>query len=959
MIPASGPQVLRRTYRVALINARSILSKWDELVHWASTASCDIIAVTETWLHADVADSELCLLGYNLYRQDRMASRYGGVMLYVRNTIQSRFLAGYAQDQVHCEQLWCSVQCMGGPKTTLGVFYRSPDNQDLSWIPCWERFTGQPRVCVLGDFNCPNVDWQTLTCPSTAKPVEWFLLRHSVRLQLTQYVLGCTRHECGQRSSCLDLVLTTPSVTPGRVRLLEPLGGSDHAIVHAEIPADGVIPHEVQQVRNFWKTDLVALKAQAAALDWDKPDQVSADEVWDTLCSNLQKLIVEHVPLKKPGRLLKKPPWFDREVLALLARRKRAWNAFRAQGDNLSHGKYKEVRNRCKALIRLKKSRYECELLSNAATQPERVYAYVNRRRKVQQNVPVLLDDDGTEAVLDDTKANLLADHFHSVYTPSSDVLAYVCEETPSNDVANTIEDVMFSMSDVQSALERLDVQKAPGPDGMHPVILKSLAIELAPVIYKLFRLSLDTAQLPSDWKAGVIRPFPKPGDRSNPDNYRPVCMTSILVKVLERFVRAAIDRHLLKAPLALPCQHGFVRDRSCTTNLLMARELWCEARNRRHPVHAVFVDFSKAFDRVDHGILLQKLHACGIRGKIIRWVAAYLSGRSWQVRLNNSLSSVRLSTSGVPQGSVLGPRLFTIYVSDLPSQLTSHCLLYADDLKIWREVQSAQDPEELQLDLDRLQDWAARNNLPVNPKKCCTMHIGGQGPPREYHIHGVTLNVASSVKDLGVITSDDLKTRQHTSKARAAGLKMLWALKRSFTNWSPAVFTLLHKTFIRPVMEYGAPAYFPCTKGEANSLEAVQRLGTRMVPELRGLTYSDRCLSLGLFTLRYRRTRADLIFIYRVMVRRDFPEFEGLFPRLLDSRTRGHDLRIKVTRTDNLPHVYRLSRRAIADWNRLPEEAVHATTITAFKMKMDAAFASADFNIDGALQVAPKRRSA
>ena len=187
----------------------------------------------------------------------------------------------------------------------------------------------------------------------------------------------------------------------------------------------------------------------------------------------------------------------------------------------------------------------------------------------------------------------------------------------------------------------------------------------------------------------------------------------------------------------------------------------------------------------------------------------------------------------------------------------------------------------------------------------------------------------------------------------------MLWALKRSFTNWSPAVFTLLHKTFIRPVMEYGAPAYFPCTKGEANSLEAVQRLGTRMVPELRGLTYSDRCLSLGLFTLRYRRTRADLIFIYRVLVRRDFPEFEGLFPRLLDSRTRGHDIRIKVTRTDNLPHVYRLSRRAIADWNRLPEEAVHATTITTFKMKMDAAFASADYNIDGALQVAPKRRSA
>ena len=220
--------------------------------------------------------------------------------------------------------------------------------------------------------------------------------------------------------------------------------------------------------------------------------------------------------------------------------------------------------------------------MSNAATQPKRVYAYVNRRRKVQQNVPVLLDDHGTEAVLDDTKANLLADHFHSVYTPSSDVLAYVCDETPSNDVANTIEDVMFSMSDVQSALERLDVQKAPGPDGMHPVILKSLAIELAPVIYKLFRLSLDTAQLPSDWKAGVIRPFPKPGDRSNPDNYRPVCMTSILVKVFSRHRWPCHANMVLLGTVPAPLTYSWPVNygvKHATVDILCTRCSWTSAK--------------------------------------------------------------------------------------------------------------------------------------------------------------------------------------------------------------------------------------------------------------------------------------------------------------------------------------------------------------------------------------------
>ena len=146
----------------------------------------------------------------------------------------------------------------------------------------------------------------------------------------------------------------------------------------------------------------------------------------------------------------------------------------------------------------------------------------------------------------------------------------------------------------------------------------------------------------------------------------------------------------------------------------------------------------------------------------------------------------------------------------------------------------------------------------------------------------------------------------------------------------------MIHKTYIRPVLEYDLPAYFPCTKGEARTLESVQRLGSRMVPELRGLSYEDRCQRLGLFPLRYRRTRADLIFIYRVLVQRDFPEFERFFPRLLDTKTRGHDLRIKVLRTDNLPHVYRLSRRAVPLWNQLPSEAVHAPTIEAFKLALD-----------------------
>ena len=398
--------------------------------------------------------------------------------------------------------------------------------------------------------------------------------------------------------------------------------------------------------------DTEAPTHSAAEVEWNVPSHATVDDIWSHLTMNVNELCDAHVPLKKPGRLLKRPPWFDKDLRALLTKRKRAWKAFVSLGDQPSHTIYKNVRNQCKKLLRYKRMCYEQGLLENGNAQPKRLFAYINRRRKINQSTPPLIDSQGNEVTEDHIKAEVLADHFFSVYnSPAQSIRQIVLNgmaDCPDGASPDVLHDVDFSVEDVERALRRLNTQKAPGPDGIHPLVLKTLSAELAPVVHQLFRKSLDTAALPAVWKQGLIRPFPKPGDPTQPANYRPVCMTAILVKLMESFVKDAIDKHLDHTGVVLPQQHGFVRGKSCTTNLLLAREEWCEARERRKPVHTVFIDFSKAFDRVDHELLLHKLLGLKIRGKVLSWIASYLTDRSWRVRLQSHLSSTRPGPSRV-----------------------------------------------------------------------------------------------------------------------------------------------------------------------------------------------------------------------------------------------------------------------------------------------------------------------
>ncbi|CAH8638517.1 unnamed protein product [Dicrocoelium dendriticum] len=615
------------------------------------------------------------------------------------------------------------------------------------------------------------------------------------------------------------------------------------------------------------------------------------------------------------------------------------WDAFRLSGSATDYEAYKRQRNICNKVKLIKRRKFEEKLATDARMAPKKIFAYVKRRLKPKGDVSCLEDADGHLLTSSSDRASALAAHFASVFANDAASIPISASNIPVE-----LNSLVCDVDEVRLLLANLDGTKPAGPDGLHPLIIKSLAAIISPVVTDLFNKSLSEGSLPNDWKRSVVRPIPKGGDPSKVDNYRPICLTPVLAKVIEKIVKKRLIHLLQSKELLTPAQHGFRMGYSCVTNLLVTRQEWLQALNRGKSVDVIYIDFSKAFDKVNHEVLLDRLRSCGVGGSLHRWIHEFLVGRKWRVQVDGHLTDWYPSTSGVPQGTVLGPTLFLIHINELPQLLRSPCALFADDLKIWREINTLDDCDILQQDLDRLAVWSAEVHLPVNPVKSLFMSLGKAVHDRTYTLDGQPLHPTPSVKDLGVLSRCDLKSVDNTNKLYRNGLRMLWALKRSFCTWSEDVATRLFSSIVRPMVEYGSPAYCPITRGEAQKIERVQHIATKLIPSLRGLSYENRCMKLGLYTLSYRRVRVDLIMTYRILHLGHFPMLRSLLHLRVPCTTRGHRYKLVVPDLKKIPHPLCFERRVVHAWNSLPEHVVEAESVQKFKSLLDVHFANIRF---------------
>ena len=426
------------------------------------------------------------------------------------------------------------------------------------------------------------------------------------------------------------------------------------------------------------------------------------------------------IPLAK-SKQNNKNIYINHEAIRLKKQKRTLWLQYMRTRDMLDYARFCRARNKLRSLTRSLRANFERHLVRNLRTNAKGFWRYAGTRLRTKTRVEDLKAEDGTMVREDRDKANLLNHFFQSVFTVEDPVLPAPPPVYPGPPLDN----IDISTGAVREKLLKLKIDSSPGPDGLHPRILRETALVMAEPWARLFRSSLDNSSFPSDWRNDEIIPIFKKGVKDSPANYRPVTLTAVPCKVLESLVRDQMMSYLIETEQLSNLQHGFRQKRSCSTQLLETVEDWTRALEEGDPVDALYLDFSKAFNSVPHQRLLLKLQSCGIRGRLLEWIRAFLTDRQQRVSINGAKSDWAPVTSGVPQGTVLGPLLFLVFVNDLPACVSSGLKLFADDTKLYRSVGQASESEALQRDLDALLGWSEKWQLPFNQSKCKSLHLG------------------------------------------------------------------------------------------------------------------------------------------------------------------------------------------------------------------------------------------
>lgn len=411
-------------------------------------------------------------------------------------------------------------------------------------------------------------------------------------------------------------------------------------------------------------------------------------------------------------------------------------------------------------------------------------------------------------------------------------------------------------------------------------------------------------------------------------------------------------------SPLLHPLQHGFMKKRSCTTQLLKVYHEIGKILDQGGQIDVVYLDYSKAFDCVSHEYLLYKLkHSYGFSNNLLSWFSDYLSGRFQTVLIEGCNSEWKPVTSGVPQGSILGPFLFLLFINDMPNSITSaSTALFADDCKVFKSVHSLDDCASLQNDLSAMHAWSQKWQMSFNVTKCKVLTITRSRSPfiYQYHIDGTNLDRVGEFKDLGITFDSNLKFTSHINSLISKSNKLCGIIKRAIGYHAPQnVKVQLYKSLVRPNLEYSTQVWSPYFKNEILSIESVQRSMTRYILNYPDSSYSDRCTILEFLPLSYRREVFDLVFIYKCIHRLFDVDFSNEFfivptDTSLRSAQNGILLSNSFTRTEHFKSSY--FNRIPHLWNVLPLAIRMSPSMSIFKTKLNDFYLTkfvSTFNID------------
>jgi hypothetical protein len=907
----------------------------------------DIITATETFLKPKHQNANYKIPGFRgPFRRDRQPQPSGGIMAWVKNSMIS--VRRRDLESILAEIMWLEIK-VGKSKVLIAVCYRQPRGDYTAHF--WEGLENALRlaknqgikdIILTGDFNADRSSNET-----EGRNLEEFLVRHN----LYQHMDKPTRTDpVSGKKTILDLIITNHRSTVLNTESNDPLHLNDHNTISALLQFK--LPKQRAYTRRMWdyaKADFNSFRTVLSTADWESCFQTN--DV-NTAVTKWNEIFMEAATTTIPNkRVVVRPndhPWYQGNLRRLKREKNHKFREHSRSDTPATLEAYKKARN--DYFIAIRKAQFEYEdkkhqtLATEAGTCPKKWWRLAKELLGMSQcsQIPALMVDGNV--ITDDRDK---AEAFNKSYLDMSVVNDDGKVLPPAPNVAHDqLEELVVTQDDVNKVLLNLKPDKAFGPDEVSPRLLKEARPSILPSLTRLFNMSLFLEVFPTIWKRANVCPIYKKAEDYFTINYRPVSLLSALAKVFERVVFKYLFSYFQSNFLINMWQSGFIPGSSTVTQMVEMYNAFCQAVSDGKEVRVTFLDISKAFDRVWHKGLLFKLERAGISGKLLNWLKDYLSDRCQRVVINGQYSSWGLVKAGVPQGSVLGPLLFLIYINDIV-HVIRHCQirLFADDTCLFIEVDNPDDAaRDMNEDLESLNEWSKEWLIEFSPPKTKEMVISTKreetNHPRLF-LDDVTVTTVKSHKHLGIILKDDLKWDlqvETMTKKATSRLSVMKALKFRLDRRS---LETMYNAFVRPIMEYGDILWDTAseTDHQLDELDVIHNNAERIVS---GAT--ARCTTASLDhelkwkRLRDRRREHRLTLFYRVNNNKAPAYLGDLLPQRVQDRTH-YGLRnrenLDIPRPRLLVHKNSFFPVTSREWNDLDDQVKDAPSTTAFKKRI------------------------
>ena len=668
--------------------------------------------------------------------------------------------------------------------------------------------------------------------------------------------------------TCIDYILVQSLDMIKHSQIL-PKICSDHSIPCVFLKCSRVKVHSFKRtIYNYKKLNKLKYHQLLSSVDWNdillnEEINVSTKIFTDTLFD----IAKQCMPSKTVKVKTNDAPWINEEIRLLIAEKNKIHKKAKQSNKEEDWANFRRFRNKVVEKIRQRKKEYVEEIDKKVSDQNnfntkdwwKLVHSFWAKKGLQTNEIPPL-EANGHIYYSNKEKSDLLNNFFVSQSTLEDDDDPHPDIPYPTDPVLNTL---LLSENDIKEAIKNLDETKAVGPDLIHNILLKTACNYISNPLTKFFNKCLNCSTFPDLWKLAHIAPIYKKGPREKCNNYRPISLLSCVGKLFESCVHKHLLHYLRTNNILNPCQSGFLPGDSAINQLLSIYNNLCYSFDQGLTTQAVYLDITKAFDRVWHKGLIAKLESVGVRGRLLNWFCDYLHNRKQITVIKGSKSTELVLKGGVPQGSVLGPLLFLIYINDIAENIESVIKLFADDTSLSLAIQNPQlRANILNHDLQKISDWALLWKVKFNETKTEILnYTKGSEICLPLSLNNTNLEVLTQHKHLGIILQSNFKWDAHVTALAAKVSNLISCLKSYKYRFTRKTLEILYKSFVLPHFDYGDIIWDNCSETLSTILENLHLEALRTISgSVRGTSHQKLYNETGFTTLKERRNRHKLI---------------------------------------------------------------------------------------------------